>query len=76
MFHTAKDLRGHIEILPSVPEWKFKQVTLTGHPTKELMLLFYCDSLDCVEHLFGNPIFANQISFSPIRLYRDMEQTI
>lgn len=40
------------------------------------MLLFYRDALDCVEYLFGNPIFANGIDFSPTRLYRNMEQMI
>jgi hypothetical protein len=63
-------------MLPSVPEWKSKTVTLTGHATKEPMLLFYCDALDCVEYLFGNPIFANQIDFHPVRLYRDSERMI
>jgi hypothetical protein len=75
-FHTAKDLRSRIEILPAVPEWKFKNVTLTGHATKEPMLLFYRDTLDCVEYLFGNPKFANQMDFCPVRLYRDVERTI
>jgi hypothetical protein len=75
-FHTAKDLRSRIEMLPGVPEWKFKAVSLTGHATKEPTLLFYRDALDCVEYLFGNPTFANRIDFSPARLYRNLEQTI
>ena len=63
-------------MLPSVPEWKFKIITLTGHATKEPMLLFYRDALECVEYLFGNPIFAGKIDFCPVRLYRNSEQTI
>jgi len=63
-------------MLPSVPEWKFKIITLTGHATKEPMLLFYRDALDCVEYLFGNPVFTGKIDFCPVRLYRNSEQTI
>ena len=40
------------------------------------MLLFYRDALDCVEYLFGNPLFANRMDFSPTRLYHNVEQTI
>lgn len=40
------------------------------------MYLFYRDALDCVEYLFGNPLFTDQIDFSPVRLYRDAERTI
>ena len=53
-------------MLPAVPEWKLKSVSLTGHATKEPMFLFYRDTLDCVEYLFGNPLFANRIDFCPI----------
>jgi len=53
-------------MLPSVPEWKFKIITLTGHATKEPMLLFYRNALDCVEYLFGNPVFTGKIDFCPV----------
>lgn len=65
-----------MEMLPATPEWKFKNVSLTGHATKEPTFLFYRDALDCVEYLFGNPLFANRIDFSPVRLYHDSEQKI
>ena len=40
------------------------------------MLLFYRDALDCVEYLFGNPLFADKLDFCPVRLYRNAELTI
>jgi len=40
------------------------------------MLLFYRDALDCVEYLFGNPVFADKIDFCPVQLYHNSEQTI
>jgi hypothetical protein len=40
------------------------------------MYLFFRDALDCVEYLFGNPLFAGHMDFCPTRLYRDAERTI
>lgn len=75
-FHTAKALRGRIEMLPKVPDWKFKKITLPGYATREPMHLFLRDALTCAEYLFGNPLFAGHIDYSPSRLYRDAEKTI
>lgn len=69
-------LRGRIEMLPKVPDWKSKKIALPGYATREPMYLFFRDALDCVEYLFGNPLFAGHMDFSPTRLYRDAEQTI
>lgn len=63
-------------MLPSVPDWKLKKITLTGHATKEPMFLFYRDALDCVEYLFGNPLFGDKMDFCPVRLYCNAERTI
>jgi hypothetical protein len=75
-FTTAKTLRGRVESLPNVPDWKMKKINITGHATREPMFLFYRDALDCVEYLLGNPLFSDSIDFCPIRLYQDAEQTI
>ena len=75
-FHTAKALRGRIEMLPKVPDWKSKKITLPGYVTREPMYLFFRDALDCTEYLFGNPLFAGHMDFSPTQSYRDAEQTI
>ena len=72
----AKALCGRMEMLPKVPDWKSKKVSLTGHLTSEPMHLFYCDTLDCIKYIFGNPLFANHMDFCPVRLYQDVEQTI
>ena len=63
-------------MLPEVPEWKSKRISLMGYPTSEPMHLFYRDALDCVEYLLGNPLFANHMDFCPVRLYKDAEKTI
>ena len=63
-------------MLPSVPEWKFKKVALTGYTTKEPINLFYHNTLECVEYLFGNPMFADRVDFCPVQLYRNAERSI
>jgi hypothetical protein len=75
-FTTAKALRGRVELLPKVPDWKVKKITISGYATRDPMFLFYRDALDCVEYLFGNPLFAGNMDFCPIRFYQDTEKTI
>jgi hypothetical protein len=65
-----------MEMLPRVPDWKSKKISLVGYQTSEPMYLYYRDALDCVEYAPGNPLFANHMDFSPVHLYQDMEQTI
>ena len=55
-----------MELLPIVPDWKVKKVGITGYATREPTFLFYCDSLECVEYLFGNPLFADSMDFHPV----------
>ena len=65
-----------MELLPDVPNWKVKTISITGYLTHKPMLLFYRDALDCVEYLLGNPLFSDSIDFSPVRLYQNAERTI
>ena len=65
-----------MEMLPNVPDWKVKKISLVGHATREPMFLFYRNALDCVEYLLGNPLFSDCMDFCPIRLYQDAERTI
>ncbi|KAG6373014.1 hypothetical protein JVT61DRAFT_7067 [Boletus reticuloceps] len=74
-FASAKELRSRAEILPSGPVWKF-QIVPTTHPTKQPIHLYYRDSLDCIEALFNNPLFAGHMDFSPYRLFTTAEQVV
>ena len=75
-FPTAKALCGRVELLPKVPDWKAKKISISGYPTREQMFSLYRDSFDCVEYLLGNPLFANCMDFCPVQSYRDAEHTI
>ncbi|KAF8451174.1 hypothetical protein L210DRAFT_3305461, partial [Boletus edulis BED1] len=71
-FHTAKELRSRVELLPSGPRWQF-QIVPTTHETKQPVHLYFRDALKCIESLFSHPYFANKMDFSPYRLFTTAE---
>jgi Plavaka transposase len=67
-FHTAKDLRSRIEILPKGPEWKATPWSTT-YPTKKPLTLYYRDPLECLQSLLSNPLIQDFVHFTPFRLW-------
>ncbi|KAG2116154.1 hypothetical protein DEU56DRAFT_713054, partial [Suillus clintonianus] len=55
-FHSAKELRGRAEMLPSGPRWK-SQVIRTSHPTKSPVILYWRDPIECIASIFNHPLF-------------------
>ncbi len=41
----------------------------TAVPTKNPVVLYYRDPLECLQSLMRNPLFKDHISFCPFRLY-------
>ncbi|KAG6372397.1 hypothetical protein JVT61DRAFT_7869 [Boletus reticuloceps] len=74
-FSSAKELHSHAEMLPSGPSWKF-QIVPTTHPTKQLIHLYYRDSLECIESLFNNLLFTDQMDLSPYHLFTTAEWVV
>ncbi|KAF8128250.1 hypothetical protein EV363DRAFT_1400733 [Boletus edulis] len=58
------ELCSRAEMLPSGPAWRFRIVPTTTHLTKQPVHLYYCDSLDCIEALFNNLLFASEMDLS------------
>ncbi|KAF8425395.1 hypothetical protein L210DRAFT_3421273 [Boletus edulis BED1] len=67
-FSTARDLRGHAELLPSGPRWRSTEIKLL-HPTKHPVLLYWHDALECIAWIFNHPSFRDQLDLIPERLY-------
>ncbi|KAJ7052417.1 hypothetical protein C8F01DRAFT_1333027 [Mycena amicta] len=67
-FKTAKELRQRVELLPTGPRWMSQSITYAGFPTKKPIVLFYRNSLECVQFLLRNPLFKNHIDFVPTKL--------
>ncbi|KAF7314019.1 RPN1-RPN2-N domain-containing protein [Mycena chlorophos] len=70
-FKTAKELRQRIELLPTGPEWKSRTIVIPGFPTKKPIVLFYRNSLECIQLLLRNPLFANHLDLVPTKLYEN-----
>lgn len=68
-FSSAKALRGRVELLPSGPRWLSREVTVDGFATKNPLIVYYRDPVDCMKFLLQNPIFAGRIRFSPEHHY-------
>ncbi|KAF7293664.1 RPN1-RPN2-N domain-containing protein [Mycena indigotica] len=50
-YKTAKQLRQRIELLPTCPKWHSRTITYPGYPTKKPIVLFYRNSLECIQLL-------------------------
>ena len=58
-------LRGRIELLPSGPSWKSTIVTIPGYSTKDPLVLYYRNPLECIESILKNPLFSEHIQYIP-----------
>ncbi|KAL4061779.1 hypothetical protein J3A83DRAFT_4040850, partial [Scleroderma citrinum] len=74
-FKTAKDLHAWAELLPSGLQWNFRTIP-TAHPTQQLIHLYSCDALNCVESLFNHPYFAGKMDYMPFHLFTMVEHTV
>ncbi|KAG1892950.1 uncharacterized protein F5891DRAFT_1197062 [Suillus fuscotomentosus] len=67
-FHSAKELHGRAESLPSGPRWK-SQVIQTLHPTKSPAVLYWRDPLECIATIFNHPLFCNCLDYTSRKEY-------
>ncbi|KAG2368012.1 hypothetical protein BDR07DRAFT_1372496 [Suillus spraguei] len=72
-FHSAKELRGRAEMLPSGPHW-LSQVIPMSHPTNSPVVLYWRDPIKCIATIFNHPLFHNYIDLMPHRVYTTMEK--
>ena len=61
-------------MLPSPPRWKETVVEVPGGNTKDPLVLYYRDGLECFRHLFGNPLFVDYMDYIPRREYTNGER--
>ncbi|KAA1478106.1 hypothetical protein DENSPDRAFT_757192, partial [Dentipellis sp. KUC8613] len=75
-FRSFRELREQVEILPAGPQWHFYTLSVDSFPTKKPIRLFYRDTLECVEFLFGNPLFHDHMDFDARRVFTVAERAI
>ncbi|KIO11448.1 hypothetical protein M404DRAFT_126753 [Pisolithus tinctorius Marx 270] len=73
-FTSACQLLDWMDTLPSGPGWQVMQLEVDGYDTGKKIDLIYRDGLEVVESLFGNPIFAQNMTFDPLRIQRNGEE--
>ena len=64
-----------IESLPSGPRWTYR-VLSSNHEIKDPVYLYYHNALDHVKLLFNHPLFADNMDFSPYRLFTFSEHDV
>lgn len=60
-----------IESLPSGPIWRSETIVVDGYKTKKPIEFIYRDGAEVVDHIFGNPVFANVMEMDPRRVFTD-----
>ncbi|KAI6013667.1 hypothetical protein BKA83DRAFT_4063152, partial [Pisolithus microcarpus] len=74
-FWTAKELRSRIELLPTAPRWNYR-IIATSYPTKSPAILYFRDSLECIEALFNHPYYADHMMYTPFRVFTSAERVV
>ena len=53
------------ELLPGGPAWNSTTVTIPGYKTKDPLVLFYWDPMECIKFILKNPFFSGKIDYQP-----------
>ncbi|KAG8919803.1 hypothetical protein FRC02_001369 [Tulasnella sp. 418] len=59
--------------LPKVASWLKLMVKLDGDDDE--YTIFYCNPLECIKALYGNPAFTDKMAFAPEKQWSDEEKT-
>ncbi|KAG2132209.1 hypothetical protein BD769DRAFT_1666227 [Suillus cothurnatus] len=64
-FTSKEQLLDWTDALPCFAPWKVSNIEFTGYKTTYPVQLIWRDALEVVKQLFGDPVFANHITFQP-----------
>src|ERR1700690_2716693 len=68
-FKSALALRTWVEVLPGGPKWNLDEIKLEGYMTDKPIRLLWRDGQEVIDHIFGNPVFANHMNFDPLQQF-------
>ncbi|KIO24757.1 hypothetical protein M407DRAFT_51577, partial [Tulasnella calospora MUT 4182] len=75
-FKNKDEFFKKIDSLPSRPEWKCTEITVTGDlcddmgkPLTEELEIWMRNPVELVEELIGNPSFRNSLHYKPVRIH-------
>ena len=69
LFTSARELLDWMDILPSGPKWHITELKVDSYNIEKKTELIWWDGLEVIESLFGNPIFAQNMCFDPLRMW-------
>jgi Plavaka transposase len=55
-----------MDTLPAGPRWQSTIIEVDNYKTTDPISLIWCDGLEVVESIFGDPIFGADMTFDPI----------
>lgn len=63
-----------MDLLPPGPKWQTTQFEVQGYTTAAPIHLIWRDGLEVAKSLFGNPIFAQNMSFDPLHVWEGAQR--
>jgi hypothetical protein len=63
-----------MDALPKGPRWRCTTIETDGYVTAHPVHLIWRDALEVTKHIFGNPIFANDMEFDPYEIFVNRER--
>ncbi|KAG0699636.1 hypothetical protein DFH29DRAFT_983411 [Suillus ampliporus] len=73
-FKSAQTLHTCMDTLPKGPKWCCTTIHTEGYITTHPVHLIWRDALEVMQHIFGNPAFANDMEFDPYKIYVNGER--
>ncbi|KAG2036691.1 hypothetical protein BDR03DRAFT_934343 [Suillus americanus] len=70
----ARELLSWMDLLPPGPKWCIMQFEVQGYTTAAPIHLIWRDGLEVAKSLFGNPIFAQNMSFDPLHVQEGVQR--
>ncbi|KAG9310720.1 hypothetical protein JVU11DRAFT_9321 [Chiua virens] len=68
-FSSARELLDWMDLLPSGPKWQVTELEVDGYEVEKKIQLIWRDGLDVAQSIFGNPIFGQNMTFDPIKVW-------
>ena len=68
-------MRTRNALLPATVPWKQVEVNVPGGTTKEPLVLYFRDALECFKRFLANPLLRDHLDFVPRRENTNEEKT-
>ncbi|KAG1720320.1 hypothetical protein EDD22DRAFT_962866 [Suillus occidentalis] len=67
-YTSAQQMFTFMDALPKGPKWRCTTIHTEGYITTHPVHLIWRNALEVTRHIFGNPVFANDMEFDPYEI--------